>query len=413
MKSAREASLKSPSGKLASKPTTKRPTAPRKRATNKPKRTVAPKKTSSGSQDWLQIARKWTWVPVAVLAAGVSTWAMFYFAVGDAKGPGTGKKISLNIPGGLNSSEVADFLEKNNVISSASLFRWYVASRGGLGEYRAGTHLLRDDLTANQLIKNLKRLPQRLHHKVTLPEGYTRFDIAKRLEEQDICSAAKFLKATSEPILLKKLDIPADSAEGYLFPATYSLAVDSHPVQIVERLVQETQKRITKLLAHQSESSQAVFKQLGWGGHQLVILASMVEKEAGVDEERPMIASVFINRFLDPEFQPKPPRLQSDPTAGYGCVSMADKIPSCANYRGKITSAINKDQNNPYSTYVHPGLPPGPIANPGEHSLQAVLVPAESKYVYFVARGGGKHQFSTSLREHNAAIKHLRRRQGH
>ena len=106
---------------------------------------------------------------------------------------------------------------------------------------------------------------------------------------------------------------------------------------------------------------------------------------------------------MSPDFHPR--LLQSDPTSGYGCLEAPDEAPSCAGYGGKITGAINRDKRNRYSTYVNEGLPPGPIANPGDRSVLAVLAPASSNYFYFVASGGGRHTFSETLADHNKAIK--------
>jgi UPF0755 protein len=130
----------------------------------------------------------------------------------------------------------------------------------------------------------------------------------------------------------------------------------------------------------------------------------MVEKEAVVTEERPMIASVFLNRLRDPSFR----HLQSDPTSLYGCYAMGDAIPACKDFDGKPSGAINRDPNNVFSTYVTPGLPPGPVANPGSPSIDAVLAPADTTFLYFVARGAGRHTFSESYDDHNAAVRQLR-----
>jgi UPF0755 protein len=128
----------------------------------------------------------------------------------------------------------------------------------------------------------------------------------------------------------------------------------------------------------------------------------MVEKEAAVDDERPIIASVFFNRLRDPSFTPK--LLQCDPTAGYGCLVAPERSPSCATYTGKVTHDIVSDASNEYNTYKHEGLPPGPIANPGARSIEAVLAPATTHYFYFVARGEGRHTFSETYAAHAAAV---------
>jgi UPF0755 protein len=121
------------------------------------------------------------------------------------------------------------------------------------------------------------------------------------------------------------------------------------------------------------------------------------------DDERPIIASVFLNRLRDPAFHPR--RLECDPTAAYGCVVAPEKAASCAEFSGKATAPIEHDPNNPYSTYTHEGLPPGPIANPGARSLEAAMAPATTRYFFFVARGEGRHAFSETYEAHLSATK--------
>jgi UPF0755 protein len=141
--------------------------------------------------------------------------------------------------------------------------------------------------------------------------------------------------------------------------------------------------------------------QRGWDEYELLTLASMIEKETNHDDERPIIAGIFFNRLDNPDFRPKK-MLQSDPTALYGCLVMPSQIPTCTGYGGKVTPAMLRDPQNPYNTYRHPGLPPGPISNPGEPSIAAVLSPAQTDYLFFVAKNG-RHVFSHNLAEHEAA----------
>jgi UPF0755 protein len=176
----------------------------------------------------------------------------------------------------------------------------------------------------------------------------------------------------------------------------------------VRRLVAEFEKRFLSLEQNHRLGRSQLEQSLGWTRRDIVTLASMVEKEAAVDDERAIIASVFLNRLRDPTFKRK--LLQCDPTSGYGCLVLRDRVPACATYTGKVTHAINADPANAYSTYVHEGLPPGPIGNPGMKSLQAVLAPASTKYLYFVVRGDRRHAFSETLEEHNTAVKDFRER---
>jgi UPF0755 protein len=258
----------------------------------------------------------------------------------------------------------------------------------------------------------LSRAPGRPTARVTVPEGFSRFDIAARLEKQRVVSKSAFVRASADPILLDELGIErggavgAESAEGYLFPATYELPLDADPREVVRRLVAEADKRWAALAASHASSLATLRASLGFGRREILTMASMIEKEAAVDDERPLIASVFLNRLLDPTFKPR--RLQSDPTAAYGCVAAPEEAPSCAGFSGKITPAINRDPKNRYSTYTNDGLPPGPIANPGARAIEAVLAPAATKYLYFVAKGGGRHTFSEDLEQHNEAVRKLR-----
>src|SRR6185369_2711236 len=167
--------------------------------------------------------------------------------------------------------------------------------------------------------------------KVTIPEGFNRFDIGVRLEKLKIASKRAFLAASADPALLAELKIgPAESAEGYLFPATYELGLDSDPREIVQRLVAESDKRWEILSGRHKESMARLHDKLGWGRREIVVAASIIEKEAAVDEDRPLIASVFVNRLTDPEF--KSHKLQSDPTSSYGCIAFPEEAPSCTEF---------------------------------------------------------------------------------
>jgi UPF0755 protein len=147
-------------------------------------------------------------------------------------------------------------------------------------------------------------------------------------------------------------------------------------------------------------------QEFGFGLNEVLTLASMVEKETARPEERALIASVFFNRLRDPAFSPRR-MLQSDPTAVYGCLVEPSAAPSCADFRGRVTPAMLRDPLNRYNTYRHPGLPPGPIANPGERAIEAVLAPAQTDYLFFVRNGPGSHSFSRTFEEHSRGVRAL------
>jgi len=253
------------------------------------------------------------------------------------------------------------------------------------------------------VLNRLERRGAATHVRVTFPEGWTRFDMAKRLQANHVCTQKAYLDATEDPALLAELHVDPPSLEGFLFPATYELASDSEGADVARRLKAEFDKRWFGLEQRHPYGVLDLSQTLHWGMREVVILASIIEKEAAVDEERRIIASVFLNRMRDPSFKRKV--LQSDPTAGYGCLVAKDKLPACANYAGRITHDMNVDPDNAYSTYTHEGLPPGPIANPGAHSIEAVMSPALTHYLYFVAKGEGRHAFSDTYEGHVAAVK--------
>jgi uncharacterized YceG family protein len=217
------------------------------------------------------------------------------------------------------------------------------------------------------------------------------------------CTTKSFEAAVFEPTLRAELGILGPSVEGFLFPATYELSVDTEPRALIRQLVGETRKRLARLSAEYPGAVADLSQKDGFGEHEIVTLASIIERESGHAKEDAVIAGVFFNRLRDPDFRPAR-SLQSDPTAAYGCLVAPDSAPSCAAYRGQVLPTMLRDAQNRYNTYRHPGLPPGPISNPGESALRAVLAPNKSDYLYFVAAGGGRHRFSRTFEEHRQAV---------
>lgn len=342
-------------------------------------------------------------VAAAVVVVAVVGYVALVFGYGSMQGPGTGREVELDWPAESSPEAAAARLAAAGVVDSPSLFAWYLRATGGTSSFRPGPHLLTDDASPRALVRRLSRAHTGEHAKLKIPEGYNRFDVAKRVQQTRIAGARAFLAATTDKALLAELGVPGDSAEGFLFPATYDLPLDSEPREVVRRLVLEFDKRFDKLeRAHAAGVS--ALSAVRFGKREIVTLASIVEKEAAVDDERPLIASVFLNRLRDPSFLPHQ-RLQSDATTAYGCIAAPERAPSCRAYAGRVTPEMNADDGNPYSTYRHDGLTPGPIANPGERSLEAVLAPADTRFFYFVARGEGRHTFSETLTQHNDAIR--------
>jgi UPF0755 protein len=263
--------------------------------------------------------------------------------------------------------------------------------------------VLRDDLGPRARAQRLSRSPSRATRKVTIPEGWNHKQIAARLADLEVCDGAAFEAAVFDAALRSELGVLGPSFEGYLFPATYELTVDSEPQNLIRLLASETRKRLARIAAEHPQALAQLAEKDGFGEHEILTLASVIERESGDPKEDAVIASVFFNRLRDPDFRPLR-SLQSDPTAAYGCLVMPDRAPSCAAYRGLVLPAMLRDAANPYNTYRHPGLPPGPIANPGEGAIRAVLAPDKTDYLYFVSVGGGRHRFSRTFEEHRQAV---------
>jgi UPF0755 protein len=223
---------------------------------------------------------------------------------------------------------------------------------------------------------------------VSIPEGSNIFDIARLAEASGVMTAQDFLKAAQDPVSIHDLDPAAPSLEGYLFPATYRVSHSTTAAEFCEMMTTQFRRQWKKLVAGQSAGAKI-------DTHRVTTLASLVEKETALPEERPLIAGVFLNRLKTNM------RLECDPTTIYAAL-LDDR------YRGTIHRS-DLDSHNPYNTYQNAGLPPGPIANPGAAALAAALNPADTGYLYFVAKpSGGGHQFSATLAAHNKAVQEYR-----
>jgi UPF0755 protein len=323
-----------------------------------------------------------------------------------AKGPGSGRDVELDVPGGESTDALVGRLSAAGLTESPRLFGIYLRATGGAHRVVPGVHLLTDDLSPNDVMARLERTPSAGHVRVTIPEGWTLFDISRRLQAMHVCTVRSWMTAVKDPALLEELHLTGDSAEGFLFPATYDFAPDSDAADVVRRMKAEFDKRYAALEGKHDVGVLDLSNSLHWTTREIVTLASMVEKEAAVDDERATIASVFLNRLRDPTFSATSGKyLQCDPTAGYGCLVLPELAPSCLGYTGKITHDIVADAANPYNTYKHEGLPPGPIGNPGARSIEAVLAPATTHFFYFVAKGEGRHTFSETYAGHAAAVR--------
>lgn len=317
-------------------------------------------------------------VVLAIVALGsFAGWALFtpYKAFG--------KETFVQVPHGTGTQALADALESAGVIRSSWAFMLQRAARRS-ARLQAGEYRFSDASSVQQVFERISR-GDVYTFEFTAPEGSNMFDIARLLEEKGIFTAADFLEAASTPALIRDLAPKAQSLEGFLFPSTYKLTHATTAAQLAKMMTDQFRKQ----WALAKGSAAAVDPQ------KAVTLASLVEKETGVPEERPLVASVFMNRLL------KGMRLECDPTTIYAAL-LEDR------YRGKIHKS-DLASTNPYNTYQNSGLPPGPIANPGAAAIGAALAPAETKFLYFVAKPtGGGHQFSATLADHAKAVQAYR-----
>jgi UPF0755 protein len=222
-------------------------------------------------------------------------------------------------------------------------------------------------------------------HPVTIPEGFTKEQIAELLAGKDLANKHEFLSLTDDPEVLKKYGVKGTGLEGYLYPDTYQFGRGLSAKSIIDVMIKRFREVTGPLKVRVSETGMTI--------KEVIILASIVEKETGRPEERSLIASVFLNRLK------RRMRLESDPTVIYGI----------KNFNGNLTRK-DLSKPTPYNTYVIRGLPPGPIANPGLEAIKAVLYPVQADYLYFVSKNDGSHYFSKTLSEHNKAVKRYQKK---
>jgi UPF0755 protein len=291
-----------------------------------------------------------------------------------------GQPIVVEVPPGASLGEVSRQLADAGLLRSARAFEALARWRGAARSLRAGEYELSPSLGAAEVLDHLVRGLVRMH-RVALPEGLTAAEIAARLEEQGLAEAEAFLRVVRDRETAEALGIEGEGLEGFLFPETYHFARGLAPFEIARAMVAQFQAVWSEI--------EPEARELGLSMGEIVTLASLVEKETGAPEERPLIAAVFHNRLR------RSMRLETDPSVIYGI----------ADFDGRLRRVHLEDEHNPYNTYRIPGLPPGPIASPGAAALRAVVRPAESDHLFFVSRNDGTHVFSRTYREHAAAVR--------
>ena len=294
------------------------------------------------------------------------------------------KPMQLKIAPGMSSMAIANQLAHNNLIHDPWAFLFATHLSDVSHRLQVGTYCLSGAMSIPQIIDQLKT-GKVVTQQFVVPEGLTVVQIGKLWERAGFGTTAAFNQAASDPKWRLNYKIEGKTLEGYLFPNTYQFPDGAAPQLIIQIMLDEFERRWTAEFTEEA-------KALGFSKHEIITLASIIEAEARVPDERPLVSAVFHNRLR------RGWKLQADPTALYG-LGNPDRPPRAADLR----------VDSPYNTYLYKGLPPGPICNPGMASILAALRPDSVDYMYFVAIGDGRHHFSKTLREHQNMINKIRR----
>ncbi|NCO68108.1 MAG: endolytic transglycosylase MltG [Nitrospirae bacterium CG_4_10_14_0_8_um_filter_41_23] len=293
------------------------------------------------------------------------------------------RNIEIEVPKGATFKQAVQILYNQKLIRDKNIFLLMGRLTGADKKIRAGYYSITGSLSPLNIFKMLKS-GQIIEYEITVLEGDSLREIAEKLSGKGIINIEDFIRLSSDEDFLSSYNIEAPTFEGYLFPDTYKIPKGMDPEDAIGMMINRMREKISaKLYARASE--------LGLSEREVVTLASIIEKEAVTDEERPHISAVYHNRLK------KGIRLQADPTCIYGVKSSGEKI-----------TAKDLQRKTPYNTYIINGLPPGPIASPGIKSIIAALYPSKVPYIYFVSNNDGTHQFSVTAKEHLAAVKSYR-----
>lgn len=329
-------------------------------------------------------------IALASLALGGTAavaWKLGYFQP-------LGTQVTYTVQKGENFAVIARKLQASGIVTSERVLRWYVNFFATRKPLQRGEFSLYTNMPVPELVKVLTE-GKPIEYKFTIPEGWNIFQIADELEAKGLAKKADFLAAARSPELIQMIPgldsskAKPKSIEGYVYPNTYLLQKVFSPREIAQIMVQHFRDVYKGIEAELRDNY--LVREFHFNSHQIVTLASIVEKETGASSERPLVASIFVNRLR------KKMRLQTDPTIIYGIYLE----------KGSWDGDIHRrdlDGTGEYNSYAHDGLPPGPISNPGVSAIQAVLHPADTDYLYFVSKGDGTHVFSKDYATHSRAV---------
>jgi peptidoglycan lytic transglycosylase G len=318
---------------------------------------------------------------IKYIGAGIILFFLLYAAVQLYTAlPIGNKNIEIEIPKGATFRQAAEIFEKEHVIRNKTFFLLVGRITGTDRKIRAGYYSIYKSMNLLDLFDVLRK-GQIIEYAITIVEGDSLREIADKLADKDIVSRDDFMELATDKDFLSSYDIDAPSLEGYLFPDTYRIAKGMDPDDVIGMMINKMREKFSDKLQERAE-------EIGLSERQVLTLASIIEKEAVTDEDRPLISAVYQNRLK------KKMLLQADPTSIYGVKSSKEKI----TYK-------DLKRKTAYNTYIIKGLPPGPIASPGLKSIIAALYPAKVPYLYFVSNNDGTHHFSVTAREHLAAVR--------
>ena len=291
---------------------------------------------------------------------------------------------TVDITTGMDAESIGAVLKGEGLITSSLAFKYLSLFAGYSSKYKAGKHEIPGTLTMTEIAPILTEKPiVPPDIRVTVIEGMNISEIASLLREEVNVDSTEFVHVAKDSRVARNLGVDNATCEGYLYPDTYYIRNGTAPVEIITRMVSHFHQNFTDSMKVRAES-------IGMTVNEIVTLASIIETEVGKDEERPLVSSVFHRRLQ------RGLPLEANPTVQYAL-----------GVKRRLVKE-NLEVCSPYNTYIHRGLPPGPIANPGKKSLISALYPAETNYLYFVANGNGGHVFSQSLDEHNKAVYHYK-----
>lgn len=320
----------------------------------------------------------------------------------DRKPKRAATETKLLVERGMSLAEIGRRLHDKQILEHPMWFRLWANEQGMATKVKAGQYTLSSTMSPREILTALVTGQQEEQVSVTIPEGKNLLEVAAILEEAGVSGRDDLVRLMRDPTTAQRLGVPGTTLEGYLFPDTYKMRPGTPALKVLTMLVRRTQAVVAELRGKYPAEVDKLSKQFKFGDREIVLMASLVEKETAAPEERPRIAGVFYNRLRLPTFVPH--LLQTDPTIVYGCTVPIEKSAACQKFEGRIRRIHLDDKDNPYSTYAHEGLPPGPISNPGRDALVAAIKPDTTPYLYFVSKNDGTHYFSKTVAEHEAAV---------